>query len=139
MRSGGCENSWPQARRSLHHGAASLAGDSSAGGAGRFWRAAGRALEALTGVLAAELGKDNIRVSCVRPGAVLTEINVRAGVTTADEQCERRDGMGSMHALGRIDTVQEIAEAFEYLVRADWSTGNVLTVDGGLGLGVTND
>jgi len=44
-----------------------------------------------------------------------------------------------MHALGRIDTVQEIAEAFEYLVRADWSTGNVLTVDGGLGLGVTND
>ena len=70
---------------------------------------------------------------------MLTEINVRAGVTTADEQRERRDGMGSMHALGRIDTVQEIAEAFEYLVRAGWSTGNVLTVDGGLGLGVTND
>ena len=97
------------------------------------------ALEALTGVLAAELGKDNFRVSCVRPGAVLTEINVRAGVTTADEQRERRDGMGSMHALGRINTVQEIAEAFEYLVRAGWSTGNVLTVDGGLGLGVTKD
>jgi len=96
------------------------------------------ALEALTGVLAAELGRDKIRVSCVRPGAVLTEINVRAGLTTADEQRSRLEGMGSMHALGRIGTVEEIAEAFEYLVRADWTTGNVLTVDGGLGLGITN-
>lgn len=96
------------------------------------------ALEALTGVLAAELGRDNIRVSCVRPGGVLTEINVRAGLTTADEQRERLEGMGAMHALGRIGTVEEIAEAFEYLVRAEWTTGNVMTVDGGLGLGITN-
>jgi len=96
------------------------------------------ALEALTGVLAAELGRDNIRVSCVRPGAILTEINVRAGLTTAEQQAERLDSMGSMHALGRIGTVEETAEAFEYLVRAEWSTGNVLTIDGGLGLGVTD-
>ena len=96
------------------------------------------ALEALTGVLAAELGRDKIRVSCVRPGAVLTEINVRAGLTTAQEQRDRLESMGDMHALGRIGTVDEIAEAFEYLVRAEWTTGNVLTVDGGLGLGVTN-
>jgi len=45
--------------------------------------------------------------------------------------------MGTLHALGRIGTVEEVAEAFEYLVRAEWTTGNVLTVDGGLGLGVT--
>mgnify|MGYP001821405940 CR=1 FL=1 len=30
------------------------------------------ALEALTGVLAAEMGPDGIRVSCIRPGGVLT-------------------------------------------------------------------
>lgn len=96
------------------------------------------ALEALTGVLAAELGRDKIRVSCVRPGGVLTEINVRAGLTTADEQKERLESMGALHAIGRIGTVEEIAEAFEYLVRAEWTTGSVLTVDGGLGLGVTN-
>jgi len=96
------------------------------------------ALEALTGVLAAELGRDQIRVGCVRPGAVLTEINVRAGLTTAEEQQARLGAMGSLHALGRIGTPQEIAEAFEYLVRAEWTTGNVLTVDGGLGLGITN-
>jgi len=97
------------------------------------------ALETLTAVLAAELGKDKIRVGCVRPGAVMTEINVRAGLTTTDEQRERLGAMSSLHALGRIGTVQEIAEAFEYLVRAEWTTGNVLTVDGGLGLGVTNE
>jgi NAD(P)-dependent dehydrogenase (short-subunit alcohol dehydrogenase family) len=34
--------------------------------------------------------------------------------------------------------VAEIAEGVEYLARAEWTTGNVLTVDGGLGLGVTN-
>ena len=97
------------------------------------------ALEALTAVLAAELGPDGIRVSCVRPGAVLTEINVRAGLTTAEEQATRLDGLSGLHALGRIGTVDEIAEAFEYLVRSEWTTGNVLTVDGGLGLGVTNE
>ena len=97
------------------------------------------ALEALTGVLAAELGRDQIRVSCVRPGGVLTEINVRAGLGTAEQQRERLEGMGAMHALGRIGTAEEIAEAFEYLVRAEWTTGNVMTVDGGLGLGITNE
>jgi 3-oxoacyl-[acyl-carrier protein] reductase len=96
------------------------------------------AVEALTGVLAAELGPDGIRVGCVRPGAVLTEINVRAGLGTPEEAAERLDSLASAHALGRIGTVTEIAEAFEYLVRAEWTTGAVLTVDGGLGLGVTN-
>jgi 3-oxoacyl-[acyl-carrier protein] reductase len=95
------------------------------------------ALEALTGVLAAELGQDGIRVSCVRPGGVLTELNVRAGLGTTEEQRIRLEGMGSMHALGRHGTATEIAEAFEYLIRAEWTTGYVMTVDGGLGLGVT--
>lgn len=97
------------------------------------------ALEALTGVLASELGPVGIRVSCVRPGGVLTEINVRAGLGTPEQAKERLEGLGAAHALGRIGTVSEIAEAFEYLTRAEWATGNVLTIDGGLGLGVTND
>ncbi len=97
------------------------------------------ALETLTGVLAAELGKDRVRVGCVRPGGVFTEINVRAGLSTAKEAKERLEGMGNMHALGRIGTTEEIAEAFEYLACAEWTTGNVLTVDGGLGLGVTQE
>lgn len=96
-------------------------------------------LEAVTGVLAAELGVDDIRVGCVRPGGVLTEINVSAGIATPEEAAARAESMGSMHALGRGGTTEEIAEAFEYLVRAEWTTGNVMTVDGGLGLGVSYD
>ena len=97
------------------------------------------ALETLTGVLAAELGPQGIRVGCVRPGAVLTEINQRAGLFD-DEQAEARlAAMSGAHALGRIGTAGEIAEAFEYLARAEWTTGEVLVVDGGLGLGVTHD
>ena len=95
------------------------------------------ALEALTGVLAAELGKDEIRVGCVRPGGVPTEINVRAGLSSQEESDKRLADMGNLHALGRPGTSAEVAEAFEYLVNANWATGNVLTIDGGLGLGVT--
>lgn len=96
------------------------------------------ALEALTGVLAAELGPKNIRVSCVRPGAVPTEINVAAGLVSAEENLERLQGLGPAHALGRIGTVDHIAEGVAYLLGAEWTTGNTLTIDGGLGLGVTN-
>lgn len=96
------------------------------------------ALETLTGVLAAELGPDGIRVGCVRPGAVFTEINQRAGLFDDETATARLDSLSPAHVLGRIGTSTEIAEAFEYLACAEWTTGWVVTVDGGLGLGVTN-
>lgn len=96
------------------------------------------ALEALTGVLAAELGPRGIRVSCVRPGGVFTELNQRAGLFDDADAYERLQGLAPAHALGRIGTVEEIAEAVAYLAAAEWTTGSVLVVDGGLGLGVTN-
>jgi NAD(P)-dependent dehydrogenase (short-subunit alcohol dehydrogenase family) len=96
------------------------------------------AVETLTGVLAAELGPKGVRVSCVRPGGVFTEINQRAGLFDDATARARLEGLASAHALGRIGTVEEIAEAMEYLARAEWTTGAVMTVDGGLGLGVTN-
>jgi NAD(P)-dependent dehydrogenase (short-subunit alcohol dehydrogenase family) len=96
------------------------------------------AIETLTGVLAAELGPRGIRVSCVRPGGVFTEINQRAGLFDDETARARLEDLGPAHALGRIGTVTEVAEAVEYLARAEWTTGAVLTVDGGLGLGVTN-
>ncbi|MFC5141700.1 SDR family NAD(P)-dependent oxidoreductase [Actinomycetospora rhizophila] len=95
------------------------------------------ALETLTGVLAAELGPQGVRVSCVRPGGVLTEINQRAGLFDDATAAERMQSLGPAHALGRPGTTDEVAEAVEYLLGAEWVTGNVLTVDGGLGLGVT--
>ena len=94
------------------------------------------ALEALVKVLATELGPRNIRVNAVRPGAVPTEINVRAGIFSEDAAMQRLQSMASHHAVGRIGTSLEIAEGIEYLIRAEWVTGTVLAVDGGMGLGV---
>ena len=96
------------------------------------------ALETLTGVLAAELGPAGVRVSCVRPGGVFTEINQRAGLFDDETAKARLDSLAPAHALGRLGTPEEIAEAVAYLARAEWTTGWVMTVDGGLGLGVTN-
>lgn len=96
------------------------------------------ALETLTGVLAAELGEQGIRVNCVVPGAVPTEIYQRAGLLSDEEARSRLEGMASMHPLGRIGSEEEIAEAMAYLIQAEWTTGAVLVVDGGLGLGSTS-
>lgn len=96
------------------------------------------AIEVLTKVLAAELGPKQIRVGCVIPGAVPTELNVRAGLFTEEEHMARMEKLAPMHALGRVGTATEIAEAIEYLIAAEWTTGASLVVDGGLALGVTH-
>ncbi|WP_129775376.1 SDR family NAD(P)-dependent oxidoreductase [Peristeroidobacter soli] len=95
------------------------------------------AVEVLTRVLAAELGSQKIRVNCVVPGAVFTEINQRAGLLDDAAARKRLDAMASSHVLGRIGTEEEIAEAIAYLSCAEWTTGAVLEVDGGLGLGLS--
>jgi len=96
------------------------------------------AVEGLTRVMAAELGRRQIRVACVLPGAVPTEINLRAGLFTAEQSAARYAAIANDHALGRTGTDTEIAEAIEYLARAEWVTGVALEVDGGLGLGVSS-
>ena len=95
------------------------------------------AVEGLTRVMAAELGPRQIRVGCILPGAVATEINVRAGLQSPEEAATRYASFASQHVLGRIGTDIECAEAIEFLARAEWVTGVALEVDGGLGLGVS--
>lgn len=96
------------------------------------------AVEVLSRVLAAELGPKKIRVGCVLPGAVATEINIRAGLCTEQELQQRMKAIESSHVLGRIGTETEIAEAIAYLACAEWTTGASVVVDGGLSLGVSH-
>jgi 3-oxoacyl-[acyl-carrier protein] reductase len=96
------------------------------------------AVEALTKVLAAELGPKQIRVNCVVPGAVPTEINIRAGLFTEEAHAKRMQGLASSHVLGRIGSEEDVAEAMDYCLRANWCTGHALVIDGGLSLGQSN-
>jgi 3-oxoacyl-[acyl-carrier protein] reductase len=95
------------------------------------------AIESITRSFAAELGAQGVRVNCVAPGAVYTEINQRAGLFNDEQALKRLQGMSGLHALGRIGEAQEVAQAIAYFITAPWTTGTILDVDGGLGLGLT--
>ena len=95
------------------------------------------AVEGLARVMAAELGPRQVRVNCVLPGAVITELNTSSGVMKPVEIEERYAVIAREHVLGRIGTAREIAEAIAYLICAEWVTGIAMEVDGGIGLGAS--
>ena len=82
------------------------------------------AIHALTGQLAAEFGKDNIRVNTIAPGIIRTSLHARNGIEDADS-------LAGLHLLDRIGEPDEIADAALLLARSDFITGTILKVDGG--------
>ena len=88
------------------------------------------AVEAITGVLAKELGPRRIRVNAVLPGVVLTE-GVRAGGFAEGDFGKE---MEARTPLGRIGQPEDIAPAVVFLAAEDsaWITGESLLVAGGL-------
>ena len=86
------------------------------------------ALILLTKCCALEYANEKIRVNCIRPGVVDTDMSKPFLKTQKD-----RDFMNNEHPIGRIGEPHEIAKAVLFLVSDDslWTTGAVLTVDGG--------
>ena len=84
------------------------------------------ALIGLTKALAIELAPD-IRVNCVAPGVVRTPMQERLEGSMTPEQWQ---AVVAAHPLG-IGTPEDVAQAIEYLLRQRWTTGTVLTIDGG--------
>jgi 3-oxoacyl-[acyl-carrier protein] reductase len=90
------------------------------------------AVDAITGVLAKELGARNIRVNAINPGMIETEGTQTMGVTAADSGM--RKWAESAASLGRIGQVDDIAPTAVYLAsdNSKYMTGEILTVSGGM-------
>lgn len=84
------------------------------------------AVEGLTRSLAAEFAP-KIRVNAVAPSLTATPladklINAEAKLKGAEER----------HPLKKIGNVEDISQAVEYLLNANWVTGQIVHVDGGM-------
>lgn len=82
------------------------------------------AVIALTKALAKELGPSGVRVNCVAPGVILTDM-------CASVEPDILAGMAEENCVGRNGTPADVAKAMEYLADADFVTGHVLSVNGG--------
>ena len=85
------------------------------------------AVIALTKALAKELGPSGIRVNCVCPGVILTDM-----CASFDE--ETLAGLAEETPLGRNGDPMDVAKAMAYLSEADFVTGHILNVDGGFAI-----
>ena len=83
------------------------------------------AVIALSKALAQELGPSGIRVNCIAPGVIQTDMCASVSEETmaalAEESC-----------IGRNGTPKDVAQAMAYLIDAEFVTGQVIAVNGGL-------
>jgi len=86
------------------------------------------ALNLLTKTWALQYAKDKIRVNAVCPGVVDTDMSAPFLKSESD-----RDFMNNDHPIGRMGKPEDVAKTIMFLVSDDssWTTGTVMTVDGG--------
>ena len=89
------------------------------------------ALDAITRVLAKELGPRQIRVNSINPGATATEGARAAGVIGVGSDFEKQ--MIAMTPLGRIGQPSDIAPIAVFLAsdESGWLTGEIILASGG--------
>ena len=83
------------------------------------------AVIALSKALAQELGPSGIRVNCIAPGVIETDMCANVSEETMKSLAEE-------NCLGRNGTPMDVARAMHYLAEAEFVTGQVIAVNGGL-------
>lgn len=86
------------------------------------------AIDTLTKGLSLEVASEDIRVNCVRPGMIYTEMHADGG------EPERVERLKNLIPLQRGGQPEEVAEAIYWLAsdKSSFSTGNFLDLCGGL-------
>ncbi len=82
------------------------------------------AIHALTIQLAAEFGKQNIRVNTVAPGVIRTPMHG-----------DNADQSAGLHLLNRVGEIEDVAEMVYTVAKSNFITGSIINVDGGKGAG----
>jgi NAD(P)-dependent dehydrogenase (short-subunit alcohol dehydrogenase family) len=95
---------------------------------GPHYSAAKAGVLGLAKAMARELGPDNIRVNCVAPGLILTDIT--GGKLTDEKKAEIIRGI----PLGRLGNAEDVARIFLFLGSdlSAYTTGAVIDVNGGM-------
>lgn len=103
------------------------------------YRAAKAGVAHFSKCVAIDLAREDIRVNCIAPGAILSDIlaTATAGTDNSELIDKIRDIMKEMRPLDRQGMPEDIAEAALYFAseRARYVTGTVLPVDGGMTAG----
>ncbi|WP_184542106.1 SDR family NAD(P)-dependent oxidoreductase [Mucilaginibacter sp. FT3.2] len=91
------------------------------------------AIEGMTRAMATELSPQGIRVNCVAPGFIATDMSAKA----LDSDAERKQKVMSRTPMGKLGKPDDIADAIFYLSSdaAKYVTGVILPVDGGNSVG----
>jgi NAD(P)-dependent dehydrogenase (short-subunit alcohol dehydrogenase family) len=91
------------------------------------------AIEGMTRAMATELSPQGIRVNCVAPGFIATDMSAKA----LDNDPARKQKVLSRTPMGKLGVPEDIADAVLFLASdaAKYITGVVLPVDGGNSIG----
>jgi NAD(P)-dependent dehydrogenase (short-subunit alcohol dehydrogenase family) len=91
------------------------------------------AIEGMTRAMATELSPQGIRVNCVAPGFIATDMSAKA----LDNDPARKQKVMGRTPMGKLGEPADVAEAVYYLATdsAKYVTGVILQVDGGNSIG----